>query len=127
MKPYNHARNSVKKWKGHISDYMPIHNFIDSSKAHFADVRHRALLHSTFGIFLLEQVFGITITNSDGITISVRDIGEQHVLEDLGHIPCVADYLNSMTLEKWMGGPKDKTHLILFLGLVVLKQLLHYL
>lgn len=108
MKPYNHARNSVKRWKGKIEDYMPIHNFIDSSKAHFADMRHRALLHSTFGIFLVEQIFGITLTNSDGITISVRDIAEQHVLEDLGTIPCVADYLNNMKLEKWMGGPEHK-------------------
>lgn len=108
MKPYNHARNSVKKWKGKVDDYMPLHNFMDSSKAHFADMRHRALLHSTFGIFLLEEVFGATITNSDGITISVRDVGEQHVLEDLGKIPCVADYLNNMKLENWMGGPKNK-------------------
>lgn len=109
MKPYNHARNSVKKWKGQVEDYLPIHNFIDSSKAHFADVRHRALLHNSFGIFLAEQVFGVTITNSDGITISVRDVAEQHVLEDMGRIPCVADYLNNMQLQNWMGGPKDRS------------------
>ena len=82
---------------------------MDSSKAHFADMRHRALLHSSFGIYLLEQVFGTIIKNSDGIIVNVRDIGEQHVLEDLGTIPCVADYLKNMKLENWMGGLKDKT------------------
>ncbi len=33
------------------------------------------------GIFLCEQVFGANITNSDGKKVSVRDIGEQHVVE----------------------------------------------
>ncbi len=33
------------------------------------------------GIFLGEQVFGANITNSDGKKVSVRDIGEQHVVE----------------------------------------------
>jgi hypothetical protein len=71
-------------------------------------MRHRALLHSSFGIFLLEQVFGTYITNSDGIKVQVRDVGEQHVLEDLGKIPCVSDYLNNMNLQAWMGGTEWK-------------------
>ena len=104
MKPFHHARNSVKKWGGEINNYLPLHDWLDSSKAHHADMRHRALLHSSFGIYLLEQVFGTFITNSDGIKVQVRDIGEQHVLEDLGKIPCVSDYLNNMTLQPWMGG-----------------------
>ena len=29
-------------------------------------------------------------------------IGEQHVLEDFGHIPTLADFLRHMTIEKWM-------------------------
>lgn len=104
MKPYLHARNSVKKWGGVPEDYLKLHDWFDQSKAHHADMRHRALLHSSFGIYLLEQVFGTYITNSDGIKVQTRDIGEQHVLEDLGKIPCVSDYLNNMTLQPWMGG-----------------------
>jgi hypothetical protein len=89
MKPYYHGRNSVKKWGGKPEDYQAIHDFIDHSKSHFADVRHRALLHSSFGIFLVEQIFGDRtvnekgeiikhpyITNSQGIKVQVRDIAE---------------------------------------------------
>lgn len=108
MKPYCHARNSVKKWGGKPEDYLPLHNLIDESKAHHADVRHRALFHNTFGIWLLERIFGTYITNSDGTKVQVRDVGEQHVLEDLGRIPSVSDFLKNMTLQKWMGGPKDR-------------------
>ena len=115
MKPYYHARQSVRKWRGSIEDYLPLHDFLDSSKAHFADVRHRALLHSTFGIYLLEQVFGTYITNSDGIKVQTRDVGEQHVISDLGRIPPVADYLNNMQLQKWMGGPSRKKKLFISL------------
>lgn len=104
MKPYLHSKNSATRFGGKPEDYQSIHDFIDSSKAHFADMRHRALLHSSFGIYLAEQVFGITIKNSDGRTVSVRDIAEKHVLEDLGRIPSVQDYLQHMELQPWMGG-----------------------
>lgn len=108
MKPYRHARNSVRKYGGKVEDYQPIHDFMDSSKAHLADMRHRALLHSTFGVFLAERVFGVHITNSDGRKVMVRDVAEDHVLEDLGTIPPVADWLRAMPLEQWMGGPVDR-------------------
>lgn len=108
MKPYHHARNSVKNHGGKPEDYQRIHDFIDSSKAHLADIRHRAMLHSTFGIFLAEQVFGTYIVNSDGHKVMVRDIAEEHVIEDMGRIPPVADWLRSMPIEEWMMGPKVK-------------------
>jgi len=82
MKPYYHARLSVKKYGGKLEDYLPIHNFIDSSKAALADVRHRAIMHSSFGCFLVEQVFGVTMTNSDGKIVNCRDLAEDHVQED---------------------------------------------
>jgi hypothetical protein len=102
MKPYIHAKNSVKRYGGVIEDYMPIHDFFDSTKAAFADVRHRAILHSSFGIFLVEKVFGQTIVNSDGKVISVRDIGEDHVVEDLGSIPSVEQWLINLPVQDWM-------------------------
>lgn len=106
MKPYYHCKNSANKFGGIPEDYEKIHNFLDSSKAHFADARHRALLHSSFGIWLAEQMFGITIKNSDGQTICVRDIAEQHVLEDLGFIPHVGKYLKHMNITDWMTGSR---------------------
>lgn len=105
MKPRLHAKSSTKKFGGKPEDYQDIHDWFDQTKAHHADVRHRAILHSTFGIFLCEQVYGAYIINSDQKEVSVRDIGEQHVLEDLGRIPTVGDYLENMVLQPWMGGP----------------------
>lgn len=106
MKPYIHAVNSVRKYGGKVEDYQAVHDFFDSSKAHVPDIRHRALLHSSFGIFMVEQVFGTTITNSDGKVISVRDLGEDHVIEDMGFIPTVDKWLNNIPINDWMWGAK---------------------
>jgi hypothetical protein len=102
MKPIFHAQKSAKKYGGVAEDYIAIHDFIDSSKQCLADARHRALLHSTFGCFLVEKVFGHIITNSNGKKISTRDIAEDHISEDMGFIPTVEKWLKHMTLEPWM-------------------------
>ena len=91
--PYHHALSSVQKWGGCVEDYQPIHDWFDESKAHMADFRHRALRHHSEGIFAAEKIFGKTITNSAGRVVPVRYIGEQHVKEDLGRIPTLADWL----------------------------------
>lgn len=102
--PYHHALSSVKKWGGCVEDYLPIHDWFDGSKAHMADFRHRALRHHSEGIFMAEQIFGHTITNSDGRVVMVRYIGEQHVQEDLGRIPSVNDWFRQIKVESWMYG-----------------------
>lgn len=104
MKPYIHAKNSVRRYGGNEGDYLPIHDFFDSTKSAWADVRHRAILHSSFGIFLVEKVFGTTLTNSDGKVISVRDVAEDHVVEDCGSIPTIEKWLANLPLEDWMTG-----------------------
>jgi len=104
MKPWNHARGSVKKWGGEPEDYLPVHDFIDSTKAAMPDLRHRAVLHNAMGIFLCERVFGPVITNSDGRHVSVRDIAEQHVIEDMGFIPSLEDWLDELPQSAWHGG-----------------------
>lgn len=113
MKPYIHAQNSVSKFGGKIEDYLPIHDFFDSSKAHLPDMRHRAIFHSSFGIYIVERIFGTSIVNSDGKVVQVRDIGEQHVLEDMGgRIPTVQDYLSGMPFYEWLGGNKRTSRTI---------------
>ena len=67
-----------------------------------ADFRHRALRHHAEGIFWAEEVFGITLTNSDGKVIPVRWVGEQHVKEDLGWIPTLQDWLKHLRVQPWM-------------------------
>jgi hypothetical protein len=108
MKPFLHSRSSAHKWGGVPEDYQPIHDFLDETKAHHADMRHRALLHNSWGIYLCERIFGINITNSAGKLVSVRDIAERHVIEDLGRIPAVTDYLQHMTMPWWIGGATHK-------------------
>ena len=105
MKPHIHANNSARKWKGKPQDYMPIHNEMDCTKSAMPDVRHRAVYHSAFGIYLIEKIFGEVITNSDGRVVSVRDIAEQHVTEDLGFIPTMQDWLSNMKIQPWMIRP----------------------
>ena len=106
MKPFIHAKNSVKKFGGKVEDYLEIHNFMDSSKSVVPDMRHRAIFHSAFGCFIVEKVFGITIKNSDGEEVSTRDIAEEHILEDLGRIPTLQDWLNEMQFQDWMMSPE---------------------
>lgn len=106
MKPYEHGLVSVKKWGGSPIDYQRIHDWFDQTKAHVPDMRHRAILHSSFGIYLCEQQFGTTLTNSDGRIVQVRDVAEQHVIDDMGRIPTVQDYLDGMPMYDWLGGPR---------------------
>ncbi len=100
--PYYHALSSVRKWGGRTDDYQPIHDWFDESKAMFADVRHRALRHHSEGIFLMERLYGHTLTNSDERVVPVRLIGEQHVHEDLGFIPPVSEWLRHIRVQPWM-------------------------
>lgn len=100
--PYHHALSSVKKWGGEVDDYLSIHSWFDESKSHMADFRHRALRHHSEGIFMAEKLFGVTLINSNGRVVPVRAVGEQHVQEDCGKIPTVADWLKCIQPEPWM-------------------------
>lgn len=105
IKPYIHAKNSVRRYGGTIEDYINIHNWFDSTKAASADFYHRAILHNTFGCFLAEQLFGVTITNADGKVVSVRDVAEDHIKEDCqGKIPTIDDWLKELPPKDWMVG-----------------------
>jgi hypothetical protein len=108
LKPLIHAKISVKKYGGKVEDYIPLHDFFDSSKVAYPNMKHRAILHNSFGIFILERIFGTYITNSDGKMVSVRDIGEDHVMDDLGFIPTVENWLETLPLEGWMSGTKKR-------------------
>jgi hypothetical protein len=104
MKAFLHGKIHTKKYGGHPNDYADIDDFIDSTKQAVADVRHRAVLHSAFGCYLVERVFGRTRINSDGKEYSPRDIAEDHIIQDLGFIPTMEQYLNNMAIQPWMSG-----------------------
>jgi hypothetical protein len=110
-KPWIHSKNSARKFGGKPEDYLAIHNFMDSSKGAIGDNRHRALTHNSWFVSAdgpLERIFGVVIKNSDNKEVSVRDIGEQHILEDFGmkFIPTAQDYLQEMEFKSWMNNGK---------------------
>ena len=101
--PYDHARSSARRFGGIPEDYVQIHEWFDSTKAHLSDFRHRALRHHSAGIREAAQHFGVFyLRPSDGKSVRTTLIGEQHVREDLGRIPTVADWLRCIRPELWM-------------------------
>lgn len=108
MKPLEHALLDVKAFGGVIEDYIPIHNWFDQTKQFMPDMRHRAILHNAFGIYLCEQVFGPYITNSSGKKVAVRTIAERHVLKDLKFIPTFDQCFGELPLKDWMMGKHNK-------------------
>ena len=100
--PWHHAVSSARKHGGRPDYYLRVHAWFDESKAHHGDFRHRALRHHTAGVFECEGVFGATLVNSDGRTIPVRWVAEQHVVEDLGFLPSLSQWLSAITAEPWM-------------------------
>lgn len=104
-KPFYHAVSSAQRFGGIPEDYIEIHNIMDSSKIAISDNRHRALTHNSWFIgHILEKIFGSTVKNSQGKEIPVKDIGEQHVLEDYCNkfIPSAQDFLQEMEYLPWM-------------------------
>jgi len=98
-----HAKSSAKRFGGEPEDYMALHEWLDHTKAHFADARHRLLLHNSWGIFLAEQVLGkVLVRASDGKEVPTRTVLERHVLEDLGRIPTLEQCLSQVSLKPWM-------------------------
>jgi hypothetical protein len=100
MKPIQHAKISVHKHGGTLEDYLDIHLWFDQTKSHHASMKHRALLHNSFGIFLCSQTFGEYRTNSVGRQYSVRDIAEEHIMDDLGWIPSLDQVIGLLETDK---------------------------
>ena len=103
--PLIHAKSSVKRWSGKISDYLPIHDFLDSPKATMNNNTSRMLTHNTWFVYtVIPKVFGYNIINSDGKSVDTVDIAMLHVSEDFRgkFIPTVQDYLKYMEVQPWM-------------------------
>ena len=58
---------------------------------------------------VMVPLFGQTMSNSDGILVSVKDICEQHILEDYRHkfIPTPQDFIQEMEFRPWMQNGRD--------------------
>jgi len=99
--PYVHAESSVKLFGGKVEDYIKIHSWYDETKSWCPDWRHRAMRHHIEGIGECMQVFGEAIINSDGITVSLLEVGIQHQLEDVGFLPKAKDWFDHFDEESW--------------------------
>jgi hypothetical protein len=102
--PLEHAKSSVRRWGGQISDYQLIHEWFDETKAWIGHSKHRMFRHHSEGIFECEKKFGPSFTNSDGRTVYTRYVGEQHVKEDCnGYIPTAKEWVDNInTPTEWM-------------------------
>jgi hypothetical protein len=100
---YHHALSSARKYGGMPEDFLPAHQFLDSSKFATCDFRHRVAFHHSVGIDLCVRIIGPTITTSSGRQIPTRWIAEQHVKEDFGWIPSLEHWIRAIKPEPWMG------------------------
>ena len=109
--PEIHAKSSVKRWGGKISDYIEIHRLIDSPKAAMNNNTARTLTHNTwFAYEIIPKIFGYNITNSDGKSVDTVDIAMLHIAEDfrMKFVPTPQDYLKHMEVQGWMNnGVRD--------------------
>lgn len=109
--PLIHSKSSVKRWGGNVSDYISIHELLDSPKATMNNNTSRMLTHNTwFAYTIIPKIFGYNIVNSDGKSVDVVDIAMLHIAEDyrMRFIPTPQDFLKHMELQPWMhNGVKD--------------------
>ena len=63
-----------------------------------------AFVEDILNLFKTNRLKGVHILNSDNKKIHVRDIAEQHILEDFRgkFIPTINDYINNLKLKNWM-------------------------
>lgn len=100
MKPLDHAHASVRRHGGDVDDYLHVHKFLDSSKMAHPTIRHRAIFHHSLGCFIAERRF------PDERRFSVRQIAEEHILEDCeGKIPTVKDWGSCIGMKAWIKMP----------------------
>jgi hypothetical protein len=100
--PYYHSLSSRKRFGAVPEDCFELHEWFDRGKASQPDYKHRCLSHHAQGIFDATQVFALPLTISTGAKVPVRLISEQHVIEDLGIIPTLQDWMELLQAKRWM-------------------------
>lgn len=100
---YEQCTLSAQRWGGVWSDYQSLHQFLDWPRDYLADGRHRRIFHNTWGIALAQQAFGLGyVRPSDGATLAVQSLVEQHILHERETIPSLETCLEGITLQRWM-------------------------
>src|SRR5258708_4731399 len=95
-----HAVMAARKFGGVAEDYLLLETWMDFTKSHIVDCRHRLFLHNAWGLFVAERIHGATVTRaSDGKTLPLRPLLEDHILQDFGKIPTLAQRLAQLAPE----------------------------
>lgn len=102
--PLTGAEALAARLGGIASDYATIVAWFARPMEILRDRRFFVFLGNSFGIFLAEERFGVTMARaSDRSVLPVRSVAETHVLQMLGgHIPTLTSVLNRLPLEPWM-------------------------
>ena len=103
--PRVHSLSSMKRWKGSIEDYLPIHELLDSPKTCMNNNTGRMMTHNTwFAYTIIPKIFGYNIINSDGKSVDTVDIAMLHIAEDyrMTGVPTPQDFLKHMEVQAWM-------------------------
>jgi hypothetical protein len=99
--PWYHAVMAARKFGGVTEDYLAVETWMDYTKSHIADCRHRLFLHNAWGLFVAERILGATLTReSDGKVLPLRPLLEDHILQDFGKIPTLAQCLAQLEPEE---------------------------
>jgi Domain of unknown function (DUF6915) len=118
--PWYHAVIAARKYGGVTEDYLSLETWMDFTKSHIADCRHRLFLHNAWGIFVAERIHGVTFNRvSDGKTLPLRPLLEDHILQDFGKIPTLAQCLAQLAPEPLtdeIGLPQQCHHAALRFG-----------
>lgn len=112
MNYLNHSENSAKEFGGEPEDYYTIHQFIDSASDHYPEFGSLAILHSSYGVTIVEKVFGRYLTlDRDKLPrlISVKEVALKHIRDELGCVPSVQDWVSSIQSEPWSKKVEPKT------------------
>lgn len=110
MTPWDHAISSAVHFGGDASDYILVHDWLDSTKQYTGNWTHRMFRHHSAGVQWAIELFGHTVQNSVGEHVPTKKIAEQHILEDCGFIPTPADWAKCVgnNPEDWMLRVKKK-------------------
>lgn len=104
--PWYHAIMAARKYGGVPEDYLPLETWMDFTKSHIADCRHRLFLHNAWGLFVAERIHGATLTRaSDSKALPLRPLLEDHILQDFGKIPTLAQCLAQLPPEELASEP----------------------
>ncbi len=103
-----HAKSSALRFGGEPEDYIALHLWFDEPKGHIGNWSQRALRHHTLGITEAIERFSPWLTLSTGKRVSTRLVAEQHLMEDLGWLPTVQDWLQHLDVQPWMASAARK-------------------